>query len=49
MLVGVSPAHEHKCFAEGKASIFIPISDITVIAEKIFLNDEAVRIMSSSC
>ena len=49
LLVGVRPAHEHKCFAEGKASMFTPISEMIPIAVNLFLNDGAVRIRSSSC
>ena len=49
LLVGVRPAHEHKCFAEGKASMFVPISEMTLIAVKVFLKPGAVRIMVISC
>ena len=37
LLVGVRPAHEHKCFAEGKASILVPISEIIPMAVKSLL------------
>ena len=42
LLVGVSPAHEHKCFAEGKASILVPISEIIPMAVKVLLIPGAV-------
>ena len=48
-MIGVRPAHEHKCFAEGKASMFVPISEMIPIAVKVFLKPGAVRIMEISC
>ena len=49
LLVGVSPAHEHKCFAEGKASILVPISEMIPMAVKTLLIPGAVWRMASSC
>ncbi len=49
LLVGVSPAHEHRCFAEGKASMLVPILEMIPIAVKILLIPGAVWRMASSC
>lgn len=49
LLVGVSPAHEHRCFAEGKASILVPISEMIPMAVKSLLMPRAVWRVISSC
>lgn len=37
--MGVSPAHEHRCFAEGKASMSMPISEKIPMAVNLLLKD----------
>ena len=46
---GVRPAHEHRCFAEGKASILVPISEMIPMAVKSLRIPGAVWRMASSC